>query len=163
MERRDVSFPSDGVQCRAWFYQPAAPAPGTPSALIVMAHGFSATREQRLDAYAERFCAASSFSGGHVLVVAAADPRIAAVVSQCPFTDGLATLPKLGLANLARATAAGLRDQLGALAGRSPRRMRPRATAPGRSGASSSATRWHTLRSTWATRGRGRFVTRLSS
>jgi len=26
--------------------------------LVVMAHGFSATRELRLDAYAERFCAA---------------------------------------------------------------------------------------------------------
>ena len=124
-----------------------------------MAHGFSATRDLRLDAYAERFCAAgigallfdyrhfgasageprqlldirrqhadyraavayargldwvdpdrvalfgSSFSGGHVIAVAAQDPRIAAVVSQCPFTDGLATLPKLGVLNAAQADA----------------------------------------------------------
>ena len=38
----------------------------------------------------------SSFSGGHVLAVGAADWRVAAIVSQCPFTDGLATLPRSG-------------------------------------------------------------------
>jgi pimeloyl-ACP methyl ester carboxylesterase len=142
--------------------------------LVVMAHGFSATREQRLDAYAERFCGAgiaalvfdyrhfgasggeprqlldvgkqhddyraalayvrgldfvdpqrvalfgSSYSGGHVLAVAARDPSIAAVISQCPYTDSLASLPKLGLANILKATAAGLRDELAALRGRPP-------------------------------------------
>ena len=138
-----------------------------------MAHGFSGTRELRLDAYAERFRAAglgalvfdyrhfgasageprqllditkqhddyraavdyaralnwvdpervalfgTSFSGGHVLALAAGDPRIAAVVAQCPFTDGLASLPKMGPANIVKATLAGLRDQVGALIGRS--------------------------------------------
>jgi len=142
--------------------------------MVAMAHGFSATREQRLDAYAERFCAAgigvllfdyrhfgasggeprqlldigrqqadfraavayaraidwvdpdrvalfgSSFSGGHVIAIAASDPRIAAVVSQCPFTDGLASLPALGVRNIARATVVGVRDQLSALVGRPP-------------------------------------------
>jgi pimeloyl-ACP methyl ester carboxylesterase len=145
-----------------------------PLPLVVMAHGFSATRELRLDAYAERFCAAglgallfdyrhfgasageprqlldigkqhddyraalayarsldwvdadrvalfgSSFSGGHVIAVAADDQRVAAVVSQCPFTDGVATLPKLGAVNAAKLTAAGLRDQFEALLGRPP-------------------------------------------
>jgi hypothetical protein len=55
-----------------------------------------------------------------VIAVAADDPRIAAVVSQCPFTDGLASLPRLGLSNIAKATSAGLRDQLTALRGRAP-------------------------------------------
>ncbi|HEY8982088.1 MAG TPA: alpha/beta fold hydrolase [Streptomyces sp.] len=32
----------------------------------------------------------TSFGGGHVLVTAAHDPRIAAVIAQCPFTDGQA-------------------------------------------------------------------------
>src|SRR5438874_7879452 len=32
----------------------------------------------------------TSFAGGHVLVAAARDGDVAAVVSQCPFTDGLA-------------------------------------------------------------------------
>ncbi|WP_040740439.1 alpha/beta hydrolase, partial [Nocardia tenerifensis] len=39
----------------------------------------------------------TSFSGGHVLRVAARDRRVAAVVSQCPFTDGLASAPTVGL------------------------------------------------------------------
>src|SRR5512135_3340958 len=34
----------------------------------------------------------SSFSGGHVLVVAATDPRIAAVIAQAPNTDSIASL-----------------------------------------------------------------------
>jgi fermentation-respiration switch protein FrsA (DUF1100 family) len=172
MTRADVVFSSDGVDCAAWLYQPDGEG---PHPMVVMAHGFSATREQRLDAYAERFRTAglgvllfdyrhfgasggeprqlldigrqqadfragvayaratnwvdpgrvalfgSSFSGGHVLVVAARDAQIAAVVAQCPFTDGLASLPKLGAKNIALATIAGVRDQLGALVGRPPR------------------------------------------
>jgi dienelactone hydrolase len=62
----------------------------------------------------------SSFSGGHVIEVAASDPGIAAVVAQVPFVDGLANLPRLGMANVARMTLVGLRDQLGALLGRPP-------------------------------------------
>ena len=142
-----------------------------------MAHGFTATRGDRLPAYAERFAAAglavllfdyrhfgdstgtprqlldigrqqadyraavafartldgidaqriglfgTSFSGGHVVAVAAQDPSIAAVVSQCPFADGLAALrvvpPRVAL----RATALGLADQAAGLAGRAPRTM----------------------------------------
>jgi dienelactone hydrolase len=171
VKRSDVTFLSGGTECAAWLYQPdiAGPAP-----LVVMAHGFSATRELRLDAFAERFSAAglgalvfdyrhfgasageprqlldihkqladyqaavdyarglkwvdparvalfgSSFSGGHVLAVAARDWRIAAVVSQCPFTDSLASLPKMGPVNIVKATIAGLRDELGAIAHRAP-------------------------------------------
>ena len=62
----------------------------------------------------------SSFSGGHVITTAARDQRIAAVVAQVPFVDGLANLPRLGPTLVARLTAAGLRDQVGALAGRPP-------------------------------------------
>lgn len=174
MTRSDVEFPSNGLDCAAWLYRPDREG-SLP--LLVMAHGFAATRELRLDAYAQRFAEAglaallfdyrhfgasageprqlldikkqqqdyeaalayargldwvddqrlalfgSSFSGGHVLAVAARDGRIAAVISQCPFTDGLATAPKLGAVNTVKATAAGLRDQLGALAGRPPHYM----------------------------------------
>jgi dienelactone hydrolase len=172
MTRTDVAFNSAGVECAAWLYRPDA---GGPHPIVVMAHGFSATRDQRLDAYAERFCAAgvaalvfdyrhfgaspgeprqlldiarqqadyraaiahvrslgwvdparvalfgSSFSGGHVLAVAARDALIAAVVAQCPFTDGLATLATLDAKSIARVTVAALADQLGALVGRPPR------------------------------------------
>lgn len=174
MTRTDVEFLSHGLSCAAWLYRPDREG---PLPLVVIAHGFSATRELRLDAYAERFREAglaalvfdyrhfgasageprqlldikkqhqdyeaalayvrgldwvddqrlalfgSSFSGGHVLAVAARDGRVAAVISQCPFTDGIATAPRLGAVNLVKATAAGLRDQLGALAGRAPQYM----------------------------------------
>ena len=166
-ERSDVTFDSGGVRCAAWLYRP----PGA-SACVVLAHGWTGVREQRLDAYAERFAAAglaalvfdyrnfgasageprslldiasqladwraavayarsldgidaqrvalwgSSFSGGHVIETAAADPQIAAVVAQVPFVDGFATLRRRGIGHALRLTAAGLRDQLGALAGR---------------------------------------------
>jgi pimeloyl-ACP methyl ester carboxylesterase len=173
--RTDVSFISDGTWCAGWLYRPDGAQDGeSGTPLVVMAHGFSATRELRLDAYAERFCAAglgvllfdyrhfgasggtprqlldvgrqhadyhaaiahargldwvdaervavfgSSFSGGHAIAVAAADPRVAASISQCPFTDGLATLPALGLGAIARVTVAGLRDVFSMATGREP-------------------------------------------
>jgi fermentation-respiration switch protein FrsA (DUF1100 family) len=179
--RTDVEFLSNGASCAAWLYRPDGDG---RLPLVVMAHGFSATRELRLDAYAERFAEAglaalvfdyrhfgasageprqlldikrqhedyeaalthargldwvddqrialfgSSFSGGHVLAVAARDGRVAAVIAQCPFTDGFATAPKLGPVNTVKATAAGLRDELGALAGRPPHYM-PAVGEPG--------------------------------
>jgi fermentation-respiration switch protein FrsA (DUF1100 family) len=139
-----------------------------------MAHGFSAVREQRLDAYAERFAAAglaalvfdyrhfgasqgrprqllsigrqlqdwraavaharnlpevdprrvavwgSSFSGGHVVAVAAQDPAIAAVVSQAPFTDGFSAIAAGGAVQGLRLMGAGLRDALAMLLRRDP-------------------------------------------
>jgi fermentation-respiration switch protein FrsA (DUF1100 family) len=149
-----------------------------------MAHGFTATREEGLADYAERFAAAgmavlvfdyrhfgdsqgeprqlldigkqhddyraaieytrglggidpdrialfgSSFSGGHVVCVAATDERIAAVVSQCPHADGIATLRAVPVRNAARATLEGVADQTGALMGRAPR-MIPAIGPPG--------------------------------
>jgi pimeloyl-ACP methyl ester carboxylesterase len=149
-----------------------------------MAHGFSATRADRLPAYAERFAAAglavllfdyrhlgdstgeprqlvdigrqqddyraavafarglpgvdparialfgSSFSGGHVVAVAADDPAIAAVVAQAPFADGVAAVRAAPVANVARGTLEGVVDELGALLGRSPR-MVPAVGPPG--------------------------------
>ena len=139
-----------------------------------MAHGFSAVRDQRLDAYAERFAAAglaalvfdyrhfgasegeprqllsikrqledwaaaiayartlsgvdpakiavwgSSFSGGHVMTLVARDHRLAAGVAQAPFADGLVNLPALGVSHSLKLSAAGIRDQVGALLGRPP-------------------------------------------
>jgi dienelactone hydrolase len=54
--RHDVDFPSGDTFCAAWLYVPeglAAPAP-----VIILGHGLGATREMRLDAFAERFAQA---------------------------------------------------------------------------------------------------------
>src|SRR5262249_50880529 len=148
--RTEVTIPSGGETLAAYLYTPDEHAEADLPC-VVMAHGFSATRQDGLPAYAEAFCAAglaalvfdyrhvaapcgeprqlldsgkphedcraaiayarslggidperiarwgSSFSGGHVVAGAAADPRIAAVVSQAPFTDGLSALKQVPL------------------------------------------------------------------
>jgi dienelactone hydrolase len=63
----------------------------------------------------------TSYSGGHVVAVAAGDPRIAAVVSQAPHASGPATLAATGPRRGTRLTAAAARDKLGSLLGRAPR------------------------------------------
>lgn len=53
-ERIDTTFDSGGWRCAAWVYEPEGEG---PFPCVVLAHGWSAVREQRLDAYAERFAA----------------------------------------------------------------------------------------------------------
>mgnify|MGYP003609788948 CR=1 FL=1 len=52
--------------------------------------------------------------------MAAEDPRIAAVVSQAPYTDSLPVIRRMPLGNLVRATLEAVRDQVGAGLGRAP-------------------------------------------
>jgi dienelactone hydrolase len=52
----------------------------------------------------------TSFSGGHVIATAARVPGIAAVVSQCPFTDSVASLAAVNPLVSARLTALATRD-----------------------------------------------------
>jgi fermentation-respiration switch protein FrsA (DUF1100 family) len=63
----------------------------------------------------------TSSSGGHVVAVAAEDDRIAAVVAQVPFADGLAQFLLLPFGVIVPLLAAALRDGIGALFGRPPR------------------------------------------
>jgi len=62
----------------------------------------------------------TSFSGGHVIATAARLPGIAAVVAQCPFTDGIASARTLGPLIFARVGALAVRDIIAARLGRSP-------------------------------------------
>jgi fermentation-respiration switch protein FrsA (DUF1100 family) len=75
-----------------------------------------------------------SFAGGHVFVVAAADPAVAAAIAVTPATDGTAALSagvrRDGPAYALRLTALGLRDLVAALRGRAPV-LAPLAGAPG--------------------------------
>jgi uncharacterized protein len=66
----------------------------------------------------------SSFSGGHVVSAAVADGRVAAAIAQVPAMDGRATLLNLlryaGPGQVAKISAAALRDAIGARRGRPP-------------------------------------------
>ncbi len=61
--REDLRFNSGAEQCAAWLYPAGGPSAGTTDTaatipLIVMAHGLSGTRRDRLGAFAEPFAAA---------------------------------------------------------------------------------------------------------
>ncbi len=158
--RSNVNFWSEGDRLQAWFYRP--PSTPAPFPAVVLAHGFSAVKEQYLDRYAQVFAAngigaivfdhgcfgesegqpryevdperqrrgykdavtfvqtiegvdpdrigiwGTSYSGGHVLVVAAEDRRVKAVVSQVPTISG----SKVAVRRAKTPQAALLREQL---------------------------------------------------
>jgi uncharacterized protein len=56
MNRKDMLFSSGGDSCAAWLYPAAGDADASP--IVVMAHGLSGTRRDRLGPFAERFAAA---------------------------------------------------------------------------------------------------------
>jgi len=138
MARSDLNFVSGADSCVAWLYPAVGEQITAPA--VVMAHGLSGTRRDRLGAFAERFAAAgfaalvfdhrgfgdsggepdlfdpkmqledwraaiafvrslpevdgariatfgSSMGGGNALAAAAADPDVAAAISQVPFLD----------------------------------------------------------------------------
>lgn len=186
-ERTEVTFDSGGVECAAYLYRPAAPSGGRSGAVpcVVMAHGFSATRDDGLPGYAERFAAAglavvlfdyrflgasggeprqlidvgrqqedyhaairyarslagidrdrivlwgTSFSGGHVIAVAARDFRLAAVISQVPYADGLAAALQVPPRIQLRLGVAGLQDAVGSMLRGRPPRYVPAVGKPG--------------------------------
>lgn len=175
--RIDVRFSSGSDDCHAWLYLPGAASASGPVPVIVMAHGFSGVKQMRLDAFAERFCAAgyaclvfdyrhfgesngqprelmdigrqledwrnavtfarsrpeldpervivwgTSFAGGHAIGTAAEDPRIAAAIAQCPFTDGTASILKIPPMTAVKLMALGLRDVVAAWRGQEPVRV----------------------------------------
>ena len=53
--RHDVSFTSGEDTCAAWLYLPTG---ATSPPVVILGHGLGATREMRLDAFAERFAQA---------------------------------------------------------------------------------------------------------
>ncbi|GLE54384.1 alpha/beta hydrolase [Mycobacterium montefiorense] len=63
----------------------------------------------------------TSFAGGHVIATAARLPGIAAVIAQCPFTDGLASARTISNPlTTARIAGRAIRDVIGARLGRPP-------------------------------------------
>lgn len=65
----------------------------------------------------------TAFGGGHVIEAASRDGDVAAIISQCPFTDGFASLRTLGVRSLLKVTVLGVRDALRGYRGRPPVRV----------------------------------------
>jgi dienelactone hydrolase len=75
----------------------------------------------------------SSFGGGHAILTAANDPRIAAAIAQCPFTDGSSSALTPGPRSTAKAVPLIARDLLAQARGAEPVRI-PLAARPGEAG-----------------------------
>jgi dipeptidyl aminopeptidase/acylaminoacyl peptidase len=56
--RTEIAFASEGTTCRGWLYRPEGASTSARVPAVVMAHGFSAVKEMRLDRFAEAFAAA---------------------------------------------------------------------------------------------------------
>lgn len=72
----------------------------------------------------------TSFGGGHAIVVAARDPRVAAVISQCPFTLGIRSAITIDPKGTLGVTALAVRDLVAWALRRPPVRV-PTAGPPG--------------------------------
>ena len=130
-------FVADGYACLVFDYRHFGDSDGEPRQLLdigrqledwkaAIAH---ARTLPEVDA-AKLVIWGTSFGGGHVLATAADDPTIAAVISQCPFTDGLASSLAMNPLLSLKLTARALRDRLGAALG-APPVMVPLAGHPG--------------------------------
>jgi pimeloyl-ACP methyl ester carboxylesterase len=88
------------------------------AAAIVFARALHAVDPNRIVVWG------SSYSGGHVVPVTVADGRVAAVISQVPAMDGVATMinaaRNAGVGGMARLTARGLADAIASLRGAEP-------------------------------------------
>lgn len=110
----------------------------------------------------------TSFAGGHVMKVAAADDRIAAVVSQAPFTDGISALRAAGFKESLRLAVAGVLDGIAALTDGEPLLI-PVVASPGTGGAMSQPGAYEGYRAIfedpadWRNEVCGRFVLALGT
>jgi len=62
----------------------------------------------------------SSFGGGHAIIVASRHPELRAAISQCPFTDGIASARALGPIGTMRLLPTVAKDALAAALGKDP-------------------------------------------
>jgi dienelactone hydrolase len=120
-------FSDAGYACLVFDYRNFGDSEGDPrqvldigmqlqdwAAAVAYARTLSGIDSQRIGLWG------TSFSGGHVIATAARLPGIAAVVAQCPFTDGIASARTLNPLVTARITALALRDLAATRLGRAP-------------------------------------------
>lgn len=130
-------FRAAGYACLVFDYRHFGASDGEPRQLLDIQHQLGdwaaaiVHARSRKDVDASRIVLwGTSFGGGHVLSTAADDPSIAAVISQCPFTDGFASALAIEPLSSLKVTAYAIADRIGALFGRPPILL-PNAGLPG--------------------------------
>lgn len=130
-------FAAAGIATLAFTYRFFGDSGGTPRQLMSVKHQLADWEaaldfvKQCADVDGSRIAVwGSSFGGGHAITVASRHPELRAAVSQCPFTDGLASASALGVMESLRMVPVILRDFAAKLFGRPPV-MVPIAALPG--------------------------------
>ncbi|RUI00776.1 alpha/beta fold hydrolase [Pseudomonas aeruginosa] len=141
-------FTAAGYACLAFDYRHFGDSEGEPRQLLDIGrqledwHAAIAYARTLPFIDAERIVLwGTSFGGGHVLSVAAEDPKIAAVISQCPFTDGLASSLATPPWSSLKLTGLALLDLVGSLFGAKPV-LAPLAGRPGDTAFMTSPDTW---------------------
>ncbi len=123
-------FAQAGLAALVFDYRGFGDSEGTPRQIVDVRaqvddwHAALAYARTELDVDRDRIAIwGTSFGGGHVLQMASEDHGLAAVVAQCPFTDGLASTAKRFVTNPLSAAVlfgAAVLDALGSVLGRRP-------------------------------------------
>lgn len=120
-------FVAAGYACLVFDYRHFGASGGEPRQLLDIGEQLAdwaaaiAYARTRPDVDPERVVAwGSSFGGGHAIVTAARDPRLAATIVQCPFSDGVASGLVMHPLAAAKVMARAARDETAARRGRAP-------------------------------------------
>lgn len=130
-------FAQAGIAAIAFTYRHFGDSTGQPRQLLSIKRQLAdwdaaiAHAKTRGDVDGKRIAVwGSSFGGGHAIIVASRHPELSAAISQCPFTDGLASARALGPVGSMRLLPAVGADVWSALRGKEPRLL-TLAGAPG--------------------------------
>ena len=127
LEAFALRFVAAGYACLVFDYRHFGDSGGEPWQLLDIARQRADWRaaiacvRARADVDAGRVVLwGTSFAGGHAIAVGARDAGVVAVVAQCPFTDGPASVRKMEAFAAAKVTVLAVIDWIGSLVGRRP-------------------------------------------
>jgi len=174
LDRPAARFAEAGIGALVFDYRHFGDSGGDPRQVVDIGHQYTdwdaaVAFAEDLDWVDRRRIAlwGTSFCGGHVIDAAVRHQRVAAVIAQAPFVDGLSQLlrtpPAIGL----RLALDGVRDELGRLRGQAPRLV-PVSAAPGQYAVLSDPHVWQSIPvvvppgSTWRNEVAARVALRLA-
>ena len=127
LDRYAERFAEAGYACLVFDYRHFGSSDGDPRQLLDIERQLQdwaasiAFVRSRDDLDGERLVLwGTSFAGGHAIAAGARDGSVAAVISQCPFTDGPASVRVMEFRTLLRVSWLALRDAVRSLLGRPP-------------------------------------------